>query len=105
MFKQKIVVIIWDSRSFMFNFFEFFDYVIDKSGNYIGIYDTDFPLDSLKLDYEDEIYKDGYYYVLWSEHELTKDQKEAFKDGCIRILDSRINMLKEQKRMLKSLEV
>ena len=105
MFKQKIVVIIWDSRSFMFNFFEFFDYVIDKSADYIGIYDTDFPLDSWELDHADEIYKDGYYYVLWSENELTKDQKEAFKAGCIRILNSRINILNEQKRMLESLEV
>ena len=105
MFEQKIVAIIWDSRSFMFNLFEFFDYVIDKSSTYIGLYDADFPLDSLKLDYEDEIYKDGNYYVLWSENEITKEQKEAFKAGCIRILDSRINILNEQKRMLKSLEV
>ena len=105
MFKQKIVAIIWDSRSFMFNLFEFFDYVISNSGNYIELYDDNCPIDYLKIDYENEIYKDGYYYVLWSENELTKDQKEAFKDGCIRILDSRINILNEQKRMLKSLEV
>lgn len=105
MFGQKLVAMIWDSRFSMFNVFELFDYMIDKTVSYITIYDDNFPLDYLKTSYENEIYKDGHYYILWSENELTKEQKEMFKDSCIRILTSRINMLNEQKRMLKSLEV
>lgn len=105
MFGRKIVAMIWDSRFSMFNVFEFFDYIINRTGNYITICNENFPLDELKRDYENEIYKDGHYYILWSENELTKEQKEMFKEGCIRILNSRINMLNEQKRMLESLEV